>query len=179
MRTHPGYWLGSVLFGILTCSASPVPAQSLLHVPIHGVTGTLALPESVDKFYSDVNKALVKIDDGLDHLGRAKKRTRVDGDAASLASLHPGTAVVVHYTVKGMQVSRDDIDETGRPGSALNAGTVTAVDRPGKRITITFADGERARLRLTRSPAHGGRVVVYSRDGSGRPIARYFKPASS
>src|SRR4051812_28399522 len=116
MRTHPGYSLGSLVLGMLMCSAWPVTAQ----VPIPGLTGTLGLPGSVDKFYSGVNKALVKIDDGVDHLGRPTKRPAVHGDAATLASLRPGTTVIVRYTVEGIPVSSDDIDAIAQSDWALN-----------------------------------------------------------
>jgi hypothetical protein len=166
MKTHRGYWLGSLLCGALTLPASALAGQGPAQVPIHGVTGTIATPESVKSFYDGVNKTLVKTGDGIDHL-RGATKAKADGEAASLDGLRPGTSVVVHYSVKGIQTSAD-----------ANEGIITNVDRASKRITIRFAGGSTETLRLTRSTSGGGRVIVYYPDRSGRQVAHYFKLTS-
>jgi len=152
--------------------------------PIHGLTGTIALPYNVDKFYSGVSDIVVKSSDGIEHVVHVSKGTKVHG-AASLGSLTQGTPVVVHYTVKGIQTSAVEIDRLGPEGLKQNEGTVTNVDRKNRRITIRFANGGTDTLRLTRyaddgSDGHtrrGSRVIVYYQDESGRRVAHYFKPA--
>lgn len=173
MKTHAGYWLGSLLCGALTLPASALAGQSPAQVPIHGVTGTIATPESVDRFYDGVNKTLVKTGEGIDHL-RGATKAKADGEAASLDGLRPGTPVVVHYSVKGIQTSADANED----GSSVNEGIITNVDRSSKRITIRFAGGSTETLRLTRSTSGGGRVIVYYPDQAGQRVAHYFKPAS-
>jgi hypothetical protein len=176
MKPHPGYWLGSLLCGALTLPASALAGQSPAQVPIHGVTGTIATPESVERFYDGVNKTLVKTGEGIDRL-RGATKAKPDGEAASLDGLRPGTSVVVHYSVKGIQTSADANDAVERSGSSVNEGIVTNVDRSSKRITIRFAGGSTETLRLTRSTS-GGRVIVYYPDRAGQQAAHYFKPAS-
>jgi len=177
MKTHRGYWLGSLLCGALTLPASALAGQGPAQVPIHGVTGTIATPESVKSFYDGVNKTLVKTGDGIDHL-RGATKAKADGEAASLDGLRPGTSVVVHYSVKGIQTSADANDAVERSGSSVNEGIVTNINRSSKHITIRFAGGSTETLRLTRSTSGGGRVIVYYPDRSGQQVAHYFKPAS-
>jgi hypothetical protein len=84
----------------------------------------------------------------------------------------------VHYSVKGIQTSADEIDESRRNGSSVNEGIVTSVDRSRKRITIRFAEGTTETLRFTRDASGGGRVIVSYADRSGHKVAYHFKPAS-
>ena len=176
MNTRHAYWLGALFLGL----ATPLMAGQ---VPIHGVTGTIALPENVDNFYSGLNKALAKTNDGIHHISRQKK-TRVDGRAASLDGLQPGAAVVVHYTVKGIQTSANPIDAIRGNGVTPNDGIVMKVDRQRNHITIEFADGTTETLRITHdqlddSNARRSRMIVYYSDVSGRKVSRYFKRVGS
>ena len=177
MSTRHAYWLSALFLGL----ATPLMAGQ---VPIQGVTGTIALPDSVDKFYSGVNKALVKTTDGIDHITRKKNKTRVREEAASLDSLKPGTPVVVHYMVKGIPTSADPIDAVVRDHVRPNDAIVTKVDRHKNQITIEFADGTTEMLRLTQndlenSNARRSRVVIHYSDASGRKVVQYFKPVTS
>lgn len=182
MSIHPGHWLGPLVCGLLALPAALMAGQGLVQIPIHDFSGTIALPESVDKFYSDVNKILVTTGSGINRVTRTSKGPKAH-DGESLDNLKPGTAVVVHYTVKGILASADDtvgIDEDRR----LNEGVVTSVDRSRKRITIRFANGMTETLRSARPAAPDSaartrsRVVVYYPDESGRRVAHYFKPTS-
>jgi hypothetical protein len=150
--------------------------------PIHGWNRTIALPDSVDKFYSDVNKILVKSSDGIERLVHTPDTDVHVTD--SLDSLTPGTRVVVHYFVDGIQASGDGNGRLLPDGSSANEGVVMSVDPHNKRIAVRLADGTLKSLRTTH---HGvadsdgrmvrSRVIVYHADGSGRRIVRYFKPA--
>jgi hypothetical protein len=160
--------------------AAPLAAAGQVAIP--GVTGSLGPKANIDKFYSDTNKLLVKTGDGIDHLRDATKGSRVHG-SQSLAGLQPGTTVVVHYTVKGIQASAGEIDRIGQAGVKPNEGTVTSIDRSRHTIAIAFSDGNSQTLRLRQATVeseghvrHGDRVVVYSSDESGQTVARYFKP---
>ena len=167
------YLVGSLLFGSVMLTASVSAAQ---RPPIPGVTGTIALPTNVDKFYSDLNKLLVLT------VGGAAKDTKVEGESASLDSLRPGTPVVVQYTIKGIQTSAYEMDRSGAGSPPPNEGIVTTVDE--KRVTIRFSDGGTQTLRYTSHATkwsagdvrHGDRVVLYSTDPSGRRNTYYFKP---
>lgn len=168
--------------GLLTFSA--LTAAQRAGVPIHGVTGTLALPGNVDKIYDGVNTLVVKTIDGTNHVIRVDKATKVHGGAEALASLQHGTPVVVHYTMSGDQVASDEIDRVGEGGLENNEGTVTAVDRVHKTVTVKYATGATERLRLTHhaaiegTPAKGNRVIVYYTNESGEKVAHYFKRKS-
>ena len=185
MSIPTGYRRAPLCVGSLALTAllAAAPARAQVQVPIHGLTGTIALPDNVDKFYSGMNTLLVKTSDGIEHVIHVTKGTQVHGGAASLDSLRPGTTVVVHYTVKGIQTSADEIDRVGSDGLKTNEGTVTSIDRVKKRITIKFANGTSETLRLTKHAALDSeghthsRVIVYYSDESGRKVAHYFKPA--
>ena len=181
MSIQTTHWLVPLFVGLVTLTSPPTTAAQ---APINGFNATIALPSSVDKFYSDVNTLLVKTSDGVEHLVHVTKGTTVHGGTTSLDSLKPGTAVVVHYTVKGIQASADEIDRIGPEGLRVNEGTVTSVDRTRKRITIAFSNGTTETLRLTQHAAEesdgevnkGSRVIVYYSDESGQRVAHYFKP---
>src|SRR4030095_8851111 len=123
MKTQPGYWLGSLLCGVLALPASALAGQGLVQIPIPGVTGIIAPAYSVEQFYDGVNKILVETGEGIDHL-RGATKAKADGEAASLDGLRPGTPVVVHYSVKGIQTSADANDAVERSGSSVNEGGV-------------------------------------------------------
>jgi hypothetical protein len=168
-------WLALLFLGLLTPITARTADAQTKAPPMHGFNGTMALPETMDKFYSGVEAGLEKLGDGIDHLTGAGKRTKVRGGTAALEGLHPGSTVVVQYTVKGIQASADDI---GQNGSSVNEGTVTRVDRSRKRISIRFANGVTETLRAPSDSdtQRSTRVVVYRSDEAGRGVARYFKP---
>jgi hypothetical protein len=159
-----------LLFGCITLATGVAAAQA---PPIHGFNGTLALPENVDKFYSNVHKLVVLTADGIDHVIDGTEDSGARGESASLETLQPGTQVTVHYTVEGIAASPRD-----KPNEAI----VTSVD--DKRVTILFSSGATQTLRYTRRATrssegdvrHGDRVVVSSLDESGRKRVYYFKP---
>jgi hypothetical protein len=181
MSIQTPYWLCPLFVGLVTLTA---PRTTAAQAPINGFNATIALPSSVDKFYSDVHTVLVKTSDGVEHRVHVTKGTTAHGGPASLDSLKPGTAVAVHYTVKGIQASADEIDLIGPEGLRVNEGTVTNVDRARKRITIAFSNGTRETLRLRQHVAEesdehapkSSRVIVYYPDESGQRVAHYFKP---
>jgi hypothetical protein len=168
MLMQSGYRLGLLVLGSLLIVAAPSAGQDPLHPPIEGLTGVIGLTWNIDKFYSDVNKTLEKIGDGVDS-GARRTPSKVDADGV-LERMRPGTAVAVGYMVNGIQASADE--------ARLNEGIITSVDRRKDEITIRYADGDTDSLRLTQHPSHKGRVIVYYPDASGQKIPYYFKPAS-
>jgi hypothetical protein len=170
MSTHPGLLTTPLIVGwLLLCGPLTVSGQ-VVRVP--GVTGTLALPESVDKFYADVNKILVKTGDAIEHVTRKSNDEDDRAASASFDALQRGSEVVVQYVVKGIATSNP---------STPNESIVTGVDRDKKRITVAFKDGETKTLRLAKHGAFSesdprSRVVVYHRNASGQTVAAYFKP---
>jgi hypothetical protein len=103
MRAQQRYWLGALFIGILAAAASqPVLAQGQAP-PIGGFNATIALPETIDAFYDGINAGLEKAGDSIDSLTGRSRHLKMPGD--SLDALRPGTSVIVHYTVKGVQAS--------------------------------------------------------------------------
>jgi hypothetical protein len=176
MSIQQRFWLGSLLLGAFAI-ATPTANAQILVPPNNGFNATIALPSTVDAFWTGVNEGLNKAGDGLDHLAGAKG-PRTGKGAGSLDSLQPGTAVAVQYTVKGIQASADAADQIGQEGVNANEGVVTKVDRSKKEITIKFADGQTQKLESENSfTSHSSRAIVYYRDESGRKVAHFFKPA--
>ena len=143
----------------------------------------MALPANVDKIYDGLNTIVVTTADGVHHVIHPTPDAKIHG-AQALASLQRGTPVVVHYTTaKGEKVS-DEIDVLGSTGLKYTEGTVTAVDRVRKTITVKYASGTAETLKLTQHAAEeggtikGNRVAVYYSDESGRKVAHYFKRPS-
>jgi hypothetical protein len=165
MTICSGCWLAPLFLGLLTL-ATPHMASAQgqgTAPPIHGFNGIIALPETVDAFYAGINTGLVEAGDGITHLIRATRRTKVRGGAVALDGLEPGTPLVVQYTVKGI-------------GSSVNRATVTSVDRSRKRVALRFESGATETLRAAgKTDTHrSSRVVVYRSDEPGKG-ARYFK----
>jgi len=173
MSIRPGFWFSPLLFAVLTVPLLATGASAqVMAPPIHGVTGTIALPWNVDQIYNGVGEAVAGTRDGIERITHRTKRTKAEGEAAALSQLRPGTPVVVQYTVKGIQSSNH------------NEGTVTSVDASRKRVSIRFADGATDTLRFsehaTSSEAHaqgGSWAILYSADESGRSVPHYFRPA--
>jgi hypothetical protein len=133
--------------------------------PIHGVTGTVATPTTINEEHKLANKIVVATEDGLEHVFPAGK--------GPLSDLTPGSTVAVYYE------------------STVTEGIVSDVNRAKNAITVQYADGKKEKLELTEKASvspdqavkdgqipRDTRVVVYnSNDAHGR-IARYFKPKS-
>jgi hypothetical protein len=180
MTTRSGYWRGALCLWLLGL-AMPVRAQ-VAQIPIQGFNGIIALPSTIDKFYSDVPKILTKTSDGVEKLVPNGKHTP-DGDR-SLGHLAPGTSVVVRYTVKGIPSSSDETDRSATAASLKpNEGTITSVDQSKKRITVQFANGSTETFHSGHVAEESGyasnrsRVIVYSSNASGQRVAHFFKPA--
>jgi hypothetical protein len=181
MSTQSTAWIRPFVCGVAL--ALPIGASAAQGpAPIHGLTGIIALPENVDKLYSGMNEILVKTSDGLERVFHVTPGTKVHGGNPALGSLSAGTVVAVHYSVKGVMASADEIDRLGPDGLKHNEGTITKVDRVRKRITIKFADRSIQTLRLTHHAAvesNGhthSRVIIYYSNDNGQRVAHYFKP---
>src|SRR5215470_3659492 len=92
-------WLGPLLLGAFA-TATPAADAQILVPPNNGFNATIALPSTIDAFWTGVNEGLEKAGDGLDHIVDGKG-PRVRKGEGSLDSLQPGTPVAVQYIVKG------------------------------------------------------------------------------
>lgn len=175
-----------VFVGIVAAAstaAAQIAGVNSGHVPVHGITGTIALPGNVDKIYDGLNTLIVTTTDGARHVIHVTDDTKVHG-ADTLASLQRGTPVVVHYTSNGGEILSDEIDSLGPGGLKSTEGTVTAVDRVRKTITVKYTTGWSQTLKLSHHAAvegeatKGNRVIVYYTNESGQKVAHYFKRKS-
>jgi hypothetical protein len=170
------YWLGPLLFGGFVLAAPPTARAQIFIPPNNGFNATIVLPSTIDAFYTGLNEGLEKAGDGIDSMNRGRGRVR-EG-TGSLKSLRPGTPVAVQYSVKGIQASADGTSQIGQPGSNVNEGVVTKVDRDDRKVTIKFANGSTETLRSDNTATrHSSRVIVSYTDESGRRVAHLFKPA--
>jgi hypothetical protein len=157
--------------------------------PIHGVTGTVATEETV----KDVPAAGRGILSKVARLFRWNRRSPVpsgdDAGAETLAGLKTGTAVVVHNTTAGENLTADEIDRLDGEGMKRIEGVITAVNRSDRTISIRLADGTRQTLRLSDGAAGGvdkaidgaggdARVIVLVKDEAGERVVLYFKRVS-
>jgi len=173
----------TLVIATLVIHSASAPAQN---VPVSGVTGTMGLDGTVDKFYAGTHSALVKTADGIRHLVHLTDRTAVHGRRPTedpFSGLEEGSQVVVHYVVNGDTNTAVEIDRVGDGGLNLVEGTVVGIDRVAKKLTIQLADDSSMTLRLTDRAAHDvgkdvmnrAKVIVYYADEGGTRVAHYFK----
>ncbi len=126
MSTHPSLWTTPLIVATLLISA-PLTARGQVRVP--GVTGTFALPTSVDKFYSDMNKILVATSDAVEHI--AGESNDAEGSrqrciARRIAARHGGRRAVRregHCNIKPRDAQREHRHRS-RQGQEANHGRV-------------------------------------------------------
>jgi hypothetical protein len=177
MRILQSYWLGPLFLGALAFAAPPAARAQIFVPPNNGFNATIALPSTINAFWTGVNEGLEKAGDGLDDLAGAKG-SKLRKGLGSLDILRPGTPVAVQYTVKGIQASSDQTAQIEPNALNTNEGTVTRVDRDNRRVTIKYANGSTETLRSDNTfTRHSSRVIVYYADESGRRVAHFFKPA--
>jgi hypothetical protein len=168
----------------LAMFSAPAHAQE---VPLPGVTGTIGLDGTVDKFYAVTHSAIVKTADGVRHLVRLTHRTAVHGTAPAAEDafdkLEEGSRVAVHYVTDGSTKTAVEIDRVGDGGLKVAEGVVVGIDRAARRLDIRRSDGSRLTLRLTDRAADAvgsdvatkTRVIVYYAENGGERVAHYFK----
>ena len=186
MSGRPTVMVAAAVVLVTVIGAAGVRAQP---PPIHGVTGTVATEESV----KDVKEAGRGILGTVARLFRWNRKSPVpSGDEAgdeTFAGLKAGTAVVVHNTTAGENLTADEIDRLDGEGVTRIEGVVTAVNRSDRTISIRLADGTRQTLRLSDRAAAGvdkaidgeggdARVIVLVKDEAGERVVLYFKRVS-
>ena len=109
------------------------------------------------------------------------------GSADVFNALKDGDEVVVHYTVKGTVKTANEFDRLGKDGLHATEGTVKAIDRGAKTITVKTADGAEATYHFTADVAaetgkdvatgteKAAKVTVYYTEEAGRKVVHFFK----
>ena len=173
------------IVALLVIASTPARSQDLVP-PIPGVTATIGLDGTLEKFYADTHQAIVKSADGVRHLLHLSSRTVVHGGSTAddpLGGLENGSHVVVQYVEEGDTKMAVEIDRIGNGGLTAVEGVVTNIDRSAKTLTVRLADGFPVRLHLTDQAArHVGTnieletpVILYYADEGGEWVAHYFR----
>ena len=165
-------------------SVSPVGAQGVLNA-VHG---------TVDKIDSGTKTIVVKTADGTEHTIKVADQTTVHGvhgamDAGkdSWHGLTEGTEVVAHYTTRGTEDTAVEIDDVGKDGLKASKGTITEIDRGGKKIVVAGDDGVKSTYDITDHAAKdglkdvavgtekGAKVTVYYTERAGKKVVHFFE----
>ena len=179
MRTFIRY--SALLLLLLTLALGAEDAVTAVH-------GTIA---KVDRAARTV---VVKTADGTEHTLHFVGKTTVrgadltaEGAKESFHGLKEGTEVVAHYTKKGGKDTAVEFDKVGKDGLKGTEGTISVVDRTGKKIAVTTADGTKQTFKLSdhavqdagtdigKGSEKGTKVIVYSSEDAGKKVAHFFE----
>src|SRR5207237_3276904 len=107
-----------------------------------------AVEGSVTRIDAAGKTVTVKTADGTEHTFRIAGRTTVhtaeatsEAAKGSMHGLKEGSDVVVHYTKHGSEETAEEIDRVGEDGLKETKGTLSKVDRAGKKIVVKGDDG--------------------------------------
>jgi hypothetical protein len=172
--------------GLILCSFAAVAAQNVGGA----VVGTVKHIDAATK------TIVVKMADGTERTFHFAEHTSVHGTKEAvkgskepLNGLKGGSEVVVHYTRRGSEDTAEEIDHIGKDGLKVGEGTVKKIDRGGKTLTVTTADGSEETYRLTDRAARAAgedigkgteksaKVTIYYTEEGGHKVARFFKKA--
>jgi hypothetical protein len=155
------------------------------------VTATHGTITKIDKAAKTV---AIKTEDGTEHILHWTDKTAIHAgkaaDSAAKDSWHgltEGSEVVAHSTKTGTEDTALEIDNVGNKGLHKTEGTVTEIDRGGKKMVVQTADGTEHTFQLSTHAAadagkdiaagteKGTKVVVYSTEASGKRVAHFFE----
>ena len=151
---------------------------------VTAVHGTVTKVDSVGK------TVVVKATDGTEHTLHFIKKTSVHGAEATEAGakegyrgLKEGSEVVAHYTVKGSEKTAVEVDKMGKDGMHEVSGTVSSIDRTGKKLVVKTADGTEQTYRIASHAADetadktekAAKVTVYYTENAGKKVAHFFE----
>jgi hypothetical protein len=153
-----------------------------------------AVEGSVKRIDAAGKTVMVKTADGAEHTFRVAGRTTVHTAEAtpeaakrSLHDLSEGSDVVVHYTKRGSEETAEEIDRVGEGGLKETKGTLSKLDRSGKKIVVKGDDGVEHTYDLSENAARdagkdvaegsekSAKVSVYYSEKGGRKVAHFFK----
>jgi hypothetical protein len=175
--------------GIILIGLAPLVAAAGATAVVHG---------TISKVDSDAKTIVVKATDGTAHTLHVTAKTTVHGaeatahgtDVAAKDALHglrEGSEVVAHYTVTGTEKTADEVDKVGTDGMKAVDGTITHLDRGGKKMVVKAADGTEHAFTLTDHAAvdagkdldeaatKSAHVTVYYTETAGKKIAHFFE----
>jgi len=153
-----------------------------------------AVHGTITKLDRAAKTVVVKTADGTEHTLHFVGKTTVRGaDLAakgakeSFNGLTEGTEVVAHYTKKGGKDTAIEFDRVGKDGLKGTEGTISHIDRGGKKIAVKTADGTEETFKLSdhavqdagkdigKGSEKGTKVIVYSSEDAGKKVAHFFE----
>ena len=166
---------------------------------LQGVVATLLAPlsfavEAVSTAHGTISKIdagaktiVVKTADGTEHTVRFIAKTTVHGTEVgakdTFHGLKEGTEVVAHYTSKGAEKTAVEVDKVGKDGLKSVDGTVSDIDRGGKKLVVKSADGTEQAFKMADHAAvetgegveKSAKVTVYYTEDAGKKVAHFFQ----
>jgi hypothetical protein len=153
-----------------------------------------AVHGAIDKIDSGTKTVVVKTADGTRRSLHVLDRTAVHGaDLSAEASkdswhgLSEGGEVIAHYTKRGSEDTAVEIDKVGQGGLKAAKGTVTEIDRGGRKLVVDTGKGAKETFELTghasedagkdvaKATAKGSKVAVYYTEDAGKKVAHFFE----
>jgi hypothetical protein len=153
-----------------------------------------AVDGSVKKIDAASKVVVVKTADGTEHtfhyggdLVVHGSKAGVKGTRDALHDVSDGSEVAVHYSVVDGKETAHEIDRLGGDGLKVAEGTVSHVDRAGRKVSIKTADGSEQTFDLTRRAAKDTdkevvegtdkavKVSVYYTEDAGRKTVHFIK----
>jgi hypothetical protein len=153
-----------------------------------------AVHGSVRKIDSATKVVVVKTDDGTEHTFHYAGDLVVHGSNASvkgtqdaLHDISDGSEVAVHYTAVHGRETAHEIDRLGGDGLKVADGTVSHLDRAGRKVSIKTADGSEQSFDLTKRAAKDTdkdvvegtdktvHVSVYYTEDAGKKTVHFIK----
>jgi hypothetical protein len=153
-----------------------------------------AVDGSVKKIDSATKVVVVKATDGTEHTFHYADDLVVHGSKASvkgtkdaLSDMSEGSEVAVHYSVTHGRETAHEIDRLGGDGLKVADGTISHIDRTGRKVSIKTADGSEQSFDLTRRAAKDTdkdvvegtdktvKVSVYYTEDAGRKTVHFIK----
>jgi hypothetical protein len=146
-----------------------------------------AVHGTISKIDSGAKAIVVKTADGTEHTFRFVAKTTVHGTEAgakdAFHGLKEGSEVVAHYTAKGTENTAVEVDKIGKDGLKTMDGTVSEIDRGGKKLVVKSADGTEQAFKMADHAADetgkgaqkAAKVTVYYTEDAGKKIAHFFQ----
>jgi len=153
-----------------------------------------AVDGSVKKIDTATKVVVVKTADGTEHtfhyadgLVVHGSKAGVKGTQDALHDMSEGSEVAVHYSAVGGRETAHEIDRLGGDGLKVAEGTVSHVDRAGRKVSIKTADGSEQTFDLTRRAAKdtdkdvvegadkAAKVSVYYTEDAGKKTVHFIK----
>ena len=146
-----------------------------------------AVHGTISKIDSGAKTIVVKTGDGTEHVFRFVAKTTVHGTEVgakdTFHGLKEGSEVVAHYTAKGAENTAVEVDRVGKDGLKTMDGTVSDIDRGGKKLVVKSADGTEQAFQMADHAAEetgkgaekAAKVTVYYTEDAGKKIVHFFQ----